>query len=322
MLKIKSVLLCMLVAFQSHAEIELYADETKSVLLTGGVDTYADLFRESESDNPEQEKNEDFDLYIEAYAEFQYSHQLTDGLMTFGAFEVYSFEDEFEERTTELDDVYIGVSGQFGSLYLGEAEDSVDVVGLLTDISNDGVYAIDSLYEEEGLGVKYEYIYNDTFLFSADMQDSGEEDVDREYSVAISYQTDSFNVSAMYTDAGDFMGFDLNAYAVGAAYRNETFYVGAIYSDYNGPYSQGNGYFMSGQSWSLAGSYTMNGIRGYTTVLLDNDEDSNASATAYTIGVDYLVHEDMLIFAEYTGSSHDVDDWTTSSGVVGVFYKF
>ncbi|BBL92355.1 hypothetical protein VroAM7_50080 (plasmid) [Vibrio rotiferianus] len=320
--KWKYLAVLLLIAFNSKADIELYSDETKSVSMMGEVDVFADLFNKHTSELPELNKDEDFEVSLEAFVEFQYTHQLTDGLNTFAAFEIYSYEDRDNERQTEFDDIYVGLEGKYGTLFIGEAEDSVDVVGILTDISNDGVYALDSLYEEEGKGIRYEYIYSDTYLVSADMQSSGEDNVDKEYSIAASYQTDNVNLSAMYTEAGERMGLDLNAYAIGVGLRNETYYFAALFSSYEGPYSQGNGYFNSGKLWSAAASYTWNAFRVYATSVFDSDDQSDNSAIAYTTGVDYLVNEDMLIFGEYTGSEHDMDNWKTSAAVLGLFYKF
>lgn len=301
------------VATSAHAKIDLYKDEVKSVNVKGQVSVFFNAINEVESDLTTEIKDDDANVSTWAQTEFGFSHQISDDLKGFASFEI----DYSDSSNAVFDDVYAGVTGSFGTLKGGETGDSLGVVGNLTDITNEGTYAYDSNIESKGKGIRYEKTLGGLYL-SADLQTTSAEDSDDELNLGASYSFDYVTVAAAYSDGGD----DVGTAGFGASLSYNDLYLGALYANFEGGYEQAGGGFAEGEVVGLAASYTFDDVRVYTSIAMASDDNSDDKADSASFGIDYAVNGDITLFAEYTGTSHDVNDKETKVALAGVYYKF
>lgn len=303
----------MLASSSTFAEIDFYQDDTRSFSLIGEIDVFADLYFEDKSDY--YRETERASVSLELILDFVYLEQLTETISTIGAFSIVYYDDELD-----ADDIYLGVISPYGSIFVGESGSSLDHVIELTDITNDGVYAFDSDLEEEGKGIRYENGLNELF-YSLDVQvaeNNEEHDVDNEWNLGVSYTTDRTRLALAASDGGQYK----SALAIGFGFQDQGWYLAGLASRYEGGYSRSNGYFDKGTVYGAAMAYRWDYTRVYSSLAYDVDRDSSNRAYAYTLGIDYLIDDKILLFGEYHHSEHDLDNWQTTAGVLGIFYLF
>ncbi|MDA0148201.1 porin [Vibrio sp. LaRot3] len=302
------------VATSAQAKFDLYKDDVKSVNLKGEIDVNLYLVDEKTKDNI---VTKDEDVYVDtwAYFEFGIEHKFSDTVTGFASFEV-----ETSKSDAVFDDVYAGITGDFGTIKGGETADSLSVVGYMTDISNNGAWAYDSNIESKGRGLRYEKSVGD-FYFSTDLQTT--KDADDEINVGVSYSFEKVTLAAAFSEGGDNVG----SAAIGASYENGGFYLAALYGAFEGGYQKVGALFEGadyekGDFYGLAASYSVHDFRVYTTFAGASDDNSANDAFASSVGIDYTVLGDVTVYAEYTGFTDDAEEQTGDIAVVGVFYAF
>lgn len=321
------VALSVLMAATSAQAIEIYSSDVSSVNLKGEIDAYV-IGGEVDPDGATETKA-DPSVDMWGYIQFDYEHKLSDSVSAFGSFEI-----ESDGSDAVFDDVVAGLNTSYGKFSIGETGDALDATEK-DDITNEGFYGQPgSDLESKGKGIRYQQSFG-AFDLSLDAQTTTESQ-DNEYGISGNYNFGDFEVGAAYIEGDD----DDYIAAIGASAQLGDLYLATRYSDYEGKADfefSGNTETKfalpehEGSVIGAAAAYQMDKTRLYGTYhFIDGDKDMNgdsidAEVNAFTLGVDYAVMSDLLVFAEYQYAEMEGDSVTDVDAtiyMVGAYLSF
>ncbi|WP_282177488.1 porin [Vibrio nereis] len=322
------VALSVLMAASSAHAIELYSNDTSSVNLKGEVDAFI-IGGEVDIEGVAEKVKADPAVDMWGYIQFDYEHKLSDSVSAFGSFEI-----ESDGNNAVFDDVVAGINGSFGKFSIGETGDALDATEK-DDITNEAFYGQPgSALESKGKGVRYQNSFGGLAL-SLDAQTTSASE-GNEYGISGNYDLGDFEIGAAYQDGSD--GKFVAAVALSAQLGD--LYLATRYSEY-----EGNGDFdfagntdtkvqfasHEGSVIGLAAAYQMDKTRYYGTYhLIEGDKNAagdsiDADINAFTLGVDYAVMSDLLVFAEYQYAETEgvnVTNADVSAYMLGAYLSF
>lgn len=321
------VALSVLMAASSAHAIELYSNDTSSVNLKGEIDAYV-IGGEVDPDGAAEKTEADPSVDMWGYIQFDYEHKLSDSVSAFGSFEI-----ESDGNDAVFDDVVAGINSPYGKFSIGETGDALDATEK-DDITNEGFYGQPgSALESKGKGIRYQKSFGG-FDLSLDAQTTTESE-GNEYGISGNYNLGDFEIGAAYVEGQD----DDHIAAIGASAQLGDLYLATRYSDYEGRADfefSGNTEDTialpehEGSVIGAAVAYQIDKTRLYGTyhfIEADKDmegNDSDAEMNAFTVGIDYAVISDLLLFAEYQYA--EIDDSTIDGDgsvyLVGAYLSF
>ena len=321
------VALSVLMAATSAQAIEIYSNDVSSVNLKGEIDAYVVGGEVNPDGGVKSEADPNVEMW--GYIQFDYEHKLSDSVSAFGSFEI-----ESDGSDAVFDDVVAGLNTSYGKFSIGETGDALDATEK-DDITNEGFYGQPgSDLESKGKGIRYQQSFG-AFDLSLDAQTTTDS-AGNEYGISGNYNFGDFEVGAAYVEGE---GDDYIA-AIGASAQLGDLYLATRYSDYEGKADfEFSGKTEDkvalpeheGSAIGVALAYQLDKTRLYGTyhfIEADKDMDGNnsdAEMNAFTVGVDYAVMSDLLVFGEYQYA--EVDDSATIDGdasiyMVGAYLSF
>lgn len=310
------------VAFSGAASAaDLYKSDTTTVKLSGEFDAYA-TYADSDVDS----SDDTADLNASIWGKIQLD---TDYKINANNSAFFSFEIESDAEKAVFDDAYAGWTNKTaGTFTIGEAGDSFDAIEK-TDITNEGLYAGTIESADTSNAFRWQKAFGGLAL-SADIQ-TNTDSADNVYAASADWAiTDAVSVAGGYSTSGS----DEYTAAGSISGQFNNLYLAASYSHYENYADE----FMftgetedvlmaelsEGDTFGFAAAYQMNDTRFYGTYALV-DDDNDAQFNVYTVGVDYSVIDNILVFAEYSGVSGDNHEDNSVDGnlfLVGTYLTF
>lgn len=302
----------------------IYDDGTTTFGVSGEIDTFLSQYN---SDVAGKDRDADVDLW--AKIQIDTEHKLNDTVKLFGSFEMENGEGYGDDgdKGVKTDDLYFGAMfGDSFGIAAGEVGDFGDSFNAITiDNTNEGYGYMDDYvtdFESNGHTVALKYDANglvliaDTYLDENDGQDAA-------YGVSASYTIAGFNVGASYQDHGNRDGLnstnngDNDVYGFKAGYSADAFSIAAHYvvEQVNSTDTDVIG---------IAADYKIDAARLYVSGFVADQDGQDEDLTAYTVGADYAVSNNLLAFVEYSAEDNSdyAKDVDTSLALVGMYYTF
>ncbi|HGF7203483.1 porin [Vibrio cholerae] len=334
--------LAVLAAAGSVNAAEIYSSENTSVALKGEIDAYA---IQSEVTKETVKTKSSADFSAKGKVQLDASHKLSNGLDTFGSFEI---ENSTDKRDAKFDDLYVGVKGEMWGVAVGETGDFAESFDAIqkTDIANEGNYiGLDRPYESSTDGLALKLTPAGGLTLVADVYTNTDDKLDNSYGLSANYAAEMFSIGASYNSSEVAEGYDASSYGVSASVDVAGFFFAATYlsteglntlgaTDIDGVKSAVGA--VEGDVWNFAASYQIDALRLYTTYAY-GDFDKLVSLTNVSsktaidgqiddlvVGIDYAVSKNVLLLAEYevAKGKKDFADNKYQDITLGVYYKF
>lgn len=309
----------------------LYDNEQSKLAVKGEIDAYLSTV-EVEGTSSDYDLDPDIDLWAKIQVDAE--HKLNSGIKVFGSFEIENGvgfdKGDGDNKDVTTDDEYIGamLTESFGIAVgeIGDFGDSLDAITI--DNTNEGFGFVDDVvtsFESKGHTMSMKYDAEGLKLI-ADMYMAEEEERDAAYGLSASYDIAGFNLGASYQDHGNREAYDAintgdnDVYGFKAGYSAGAFSIAAHYvvEQINSVDHEGVG---------IAADYTIDALRLYTSAFTaekDNSAANEDDMTAYTLGFDYAIADNLTGFAEYSfADNYEYSkDAEKTIAVAGVYFTF
>lgn len=297
----------------------VYDNGTTAMNLKGEIDVYL-------SDT----NNTDFDADLWAKIQIDATHQLNEETTLFGSFEMengnFFLKEYNDENGVSTDDLYAGLSyGEHFGIAFGEVGDFGDSFDAITiDNTNEGYAYMDDFvtsFESKGhtIAVKGEF---DGLTVIADTYLTDDEDLDAAYGISVQYDIAGLTLGASFQDHGNRAAYsekgengDSSVWGVRAGYEIADFSI-----DANFVAEENDGDDID--SYGLTAAYQLDALRFYTSVGTADKDGESEDLEFVTIGADYAVANNILVFVEYADvqayeSANDIEQ-----AVLGTYFTF
>lgn len=306
---------------------EIYSNETSSVALSGGVDTFmATIDKDG--------KSSDVEVNAKGYIKLDAEQKISDTLTGFASFEIESGTDYTGTNAqASFDDVYVGVKTDLWGLAAGEVGDLANSADAIEkdDITNEGNYmgsAGGNSRESDGNGFVGKANFG-AITFVADAYTVKDQDIDHAYGLSADYQHEMFSVGASFITGENSLGDKEEKYGLSASANVKGLYLAATYVEFEGNTQYGS--FKTtestkGNTLGLAAAYQIQQARLYTTYAIASIDNTNSNnygdTTNWVAGADYAVTTNITTFAEYQMAKADWEAHDASNVLVGVYFSF
>ncbi|PKH03520.1 hypothetical protein CXF72_05900 [Psychromonas sp. MB-3u-54] len=288
----------------------LYEVADTTVKMSGELDAYYKVF-DKEGTGVETEVDENGVISTWANLQFDLSTEISDSVTAMGSFEV----EVGDGTAVVVDDAWMGVTGNFGTLKVGETGSSFALMEK-TEVSSE-LNEYDAIYsdsETDGRAVRYQKALGPVDLsanysFASDTLVEGVA-VGDIYALSADYARENFTIGVAYLN-----GDTVESMGVSASVVVDALYAALTYTDND----KDSGVDFT--TAALSASYAFAPATLYGSYQMQDFDGTDTDLNHWYAGVSRDVTANITTFVEYSDTDQD-DALQASQFVAGVYYTF